>query len=255
MEAAVPEPGRACVPDGTRRPSRAIPRPSSIRITKLPLAHQPGKVLSTGFDRRAGCGGEKVSEQRLGDYLASNVWQPTRHERCHVPPGRRRSVRVAGRFRRYPLTGKPQAIKLLDTPTKSDCGGACAFATVGDYVRFGQMLLNGGELDGQRVLGPKTVHHMISNDLGPEIENNVANVERIAPASASASGWRSAPARACRRFRQPRRVQLGTAPTARSSSPIPRSVSSWWSDTETPRRTQEYYREQVQDIIYGAMVE
>jgi len=60
---------------------------------------------------------------------------------------------------------------------RHECGGACAFATVGDYLRFGQMLLNGGELDGQRVLGPKTVHHMISNHLGPEIKNNVANVE------------------------------------------------------------------------------
>src|SRR5437763_15410900 len=78
---------------------------------------------------------------------------------------------------KYTLTGKPEAIKLLETPTPFDCGGACAFATVGDYVRFGQMLLNGGELDGQRILGPKTVHHMISNHLGPEIKTNAANVE------------------------------------------------------------------------------
>src|SRR5438309_6644362 len=90
---------------------------------------------------------------------------------------RKHSARLARPFPNDPLTGKPQAITLLDAPTKFDCAGACAFATVGDYVRFGQMLLNGGELDGTRILSPQTVHLMTSNHLGPEIKNNVANIE------------------------------------------------------------------------------
>ena len=73
------------------------------------------------------------------------------------PSGIRSPGRSCAAFPNDPLRGKPQTIKLLDTPAKFDCGGACAFATVGDYLRFGQMLLNGAELDGQRVLGPKTV--------------------------------------------------------------------------------------------------
>ena len=44
-------------------------------------------------------------------------------------------------------------------------GGAGMFSTIGDYVRFGQMLLNGGELDGVRILGRKTVELMMANHL------------------------------------------------------------------------------------------
>ena len=46
-----------------------------------------------------------------------------------------------------------------------------------DYLRFGQMLLNGGSLGDKRVLSPKTVAHMTSNHLGPEIVNRVGVVE------------------------------------------------------------------------------
>jgi CubicO group peptidase (beta-lactamase class C family) len=56
-------------------------------------------------------------------------------------PSEAQRARLAHAFPEDPLTGKPQSIQLLDTPTKFDCAGGCAFATVGDYVRFGQMLL------------------------------------------------------------------------------------------------------------------
>ena len=165
-------------PDGTAPAIEGDTQAFIDRLTKLPLAHQPGKVFEYGFSTDVlGAVVEKVSEQRLGDYLASHVWQPLGMKDATFKPTEAQRPRLARPFPNDPLTGKPQAIKLLDTPTKSDCGGACAFATVGDYLRFGQMLLNGGELDGQRVLGPKTVHHMISNHLGPEIKNNVGNVE------------------------------------------------------------------------------
>src|SRR5689334_15072640 len=145
------------------------------RITKLPLAHQPSTEFEYGFSIDVlGAVIEKVSEQRLGEYLSKNVWQPLGMTDATFHPTDAQRPRLARPFANDPLTGKPQAIKLLDAPTKFDCGGACSFATVGDYIRFGQMLLNGGELDGQRVLGPKTVHHMTSNHLGPDIKNTVA---------------------------------------------------------------------------------
>jgi CubicO group peptidase (beta-lactamase class C family) len=142
----------------------------------------------------------------------------------------------------------------LDTPTKFDCGGACAFATVGDYVRFGQMLLNGGELDGQRVLGPKTVRHMTSNQLGPEIKNNVATIE---------------PHRAGFSFGLGVAVRVNEGLSAVPGTP---GEFSWngahgtqfFCDpkerlvvvvgTVAPGELRKYYREQVQDIVYGAMV-
>ncbi|MDB5924689.1 MAG: penicillin-binding protein [Betaproteobacteria bacterium] len=76
-----------------------------------------------------------------------------------------------------PITGKAQTIRLLKEQPKLECGGGCAFATAADYIRFGQMLLNGGVLDGKRVLSPKTVRLMTSDHLGRDIKNNVAGTE------------------------------------------------------------------------------
>jgi len=225
------------------------------RITKLPLAHQPSTEFEYGFSIDVlGAVIEKVSEQRLGEYLGKNVWQPLGMKDATFQPSEAQRARLARPFPNDPLTGKPQAIKLLDTPTQFDCGGACSFATVGDYLRFGQMLLNGGELDGQRILSPQTVHLMTSNHLGPEIKNNVANIEPhragfgfgLAVAVRTSEGLSSVPgtsgeftwngAYGTQFFCDPKQhlvVVVGTA---------------------APGELRKYYREQVQDIVYGAMV-
>src|SRR3954467_9237703 len=151
-------------PEGTAPAIEGDTQAFIDRITKLPLAHQPATVFEYGFSIDVlGAGIDKASEQRLGDYLASNVWQPLGMKDATFHPTEAQRARLAWPFPNDPQSAKPQAIKILDTPTKFDCGGACAFATVGDYIRFGQMLLNGGELDGARILSPKTVHHMTSN--------------------------------------------------------------------------------------------
>ena len=145
-------------PEGTAPAIEGDTQAFIERITKLPLVHQPSTEFEYGFSIDVlGAVVEKVSEQHLGDYLAANVWQPLGMKDATFHPTDAQRPRLARPFANDPLTGKPQAIKLLDTPTKFDCGGACSFATVGDYIRFGQMLLNGGELDGQRILSPKTV--------------------------------------------------------------------------------------------------
>lgn len=225
------------------------------RITKLPLAHQPSTEFEYGFSIDVlGAVIEKVSGQRLGDYLAANVWRPLGMKDATFHPAEGQRERLAHPFPNDPLTGKPQAIKLLDTPTKFDCAGACAFATVGDYVRFGQMLLDGGELDGQRVLGPKTVHHMISNHLGPEIKNNVANVEPhrggfafgLGVAVRTSEGLSSVPG-------NPGEFTWnGAYGTQFFCDPKERLVVV--VGTAAPGELRKYYREQVQDIVYGAMV-
>ncbi|MCA1495544.1 serine hydrolase domain-containing protein [Bradyrhizobium sp. NBAIM14] len=224
------------------------------RITKLPLAQQPSTAFEYGFSIDVlGAVVEKVSEQKLGDYLAANVWQPLGMKDATFHPTEAQRPRLARPFPNDPLTGKPQAIKLLDTPTKFDCGGACSFATVGDYVRFGQMLLNGGELDGQRILGPKTVRHMTANHLGPEIKNNVANVEPhrggfgfgLSVAVRTSEGLSSVPG-------NPGEFTWnGAYGTQFFCDPKERLVVV--VGTAAPGELRKYYREQVQDIVYGAM--
>lgn len=242
-------------PDGTT-PAVEGDTPAFIdRITKLPLAHQPSTVFEYGFSIDVlGAVVEKVSEQQLGDYLAHNVWQPLGMKDATFHPSDAQRPRLARPFPNDPLTGKPQAIKLLDTPTKFDCGGACAFATVGDYLRFGQMLLNGGELDGQRILGPNTVHHMTSNHLGPGIKNNVANIEPhrggfgfgLGVAVRTDEGLSSVPG-------NPGEFTWnGAYGTQFFCDPKERLVVV--VGTAAPGELRKYYRENVQDIVYGAMV-
>ena len=90
-----------------------------------------------------------------------------------------------------PLTGQPQKIPVLDRQTKFDCGGACAFATMGDYLRFGQMLVDGGTLDGRRMLSPQMVAQMTTDHLGADIKKHGGSVpSRTAKATASAWAWR-----------------------------------------------------------------
>ncbi|MEA3091098.1 MAG: hypothetical protein QOJ04_2440, partial [Caballeronia sp.] len=242
-------------PEGTAPAIEGDTQAFIDRITKLPLAHQPGTVFEYGFSIDVlGAVVEKVSEQRLGEYLAANVWQPLGMKDATFQPTEAQRARLARPFPNDPVTGKPQAIKLLDTATKFDCGGACAFATVGDYVRFGQALLNGGELDGQRVLGPKTVQHMTSNHLGPEIKNNVANVEPhragfgfgLGVAVRTTEGLSSVPG-------NPGEFTWnGAYGTQFFCDPRERLVVV--VGTAAPGELRKYYREQVQDIVYGAMV-
>ena len=54
-------------------------------------------------------------------------------------------------------------------PTKLFSGGGGLVSTAADYLRFCQMLLNGGELDGVRILSPATVQRMTTNALPPDI--------------------------------------------------------------------------------------
>ncbi|KAH3553752.1 hypothetical protein KXW50_009116, partial [Aspergillus fumigatus] len=138
------------------------------RLTKLPLAHQPGSAFEYGFSIDVlGAVVEKVSEQRLGEYLARNVWQPLGMTDATFKPSEAQRARLARPFANDPLNGKPQSIPLLDTPSTFDCGGACAFATVADYLRFGQMLLNGGEFEGRRYLSPAAFKDMTTDHVGP----------------------------------------------------------------------------------------
>jgi hypothetical protein len=66
--------------------------------------------------------------------------------------------------------GPPDSV-LADVtqPTKLFSGGGGLVSTAADYLRFGQMLLNGGELDGVRILSPATVQRMTTNALPSDI--------------------------------------------------------------------------------------
>jgi CubicO group peptidase (beta-lactamase class C family) len=137
------------------------------RLAKVPLAHQPGSAweysLSTDVLGRVI---ESVTGATLGRFLEERLFTPLKiiDTGFLVPNGK--VVRLAQPFSKDPVTGNP--VKLLDVtvPQKNDAGGAGSAGTVADYARFAQMLLNGGQLDGVRLLGRATVAHMSSDHLG-----------------------------------------------------------------------------------------
>ena len=89
----------------------------------------------------------------------------------HVPENA--LSRLAEPFAVDPGMGEP--IELMDVSQRpaNDSGGAGAVSTASDYLRFAQMLLDGGELDGTRILSPTTIRLMTSDHLGDAINYGV----------------------------------------------------------------------------------
>src|SRR6266702_4674592 len=140
------------------------------RLAKAPLAHQPGTVweYSMAVDL-LGRVVEAASGKRLADFLDERVFKPLkmRDTAFWVPPGK--ISRLAQPLAVDLASGQP--IKVIDVSKepKNDSGGAGAVSTAADYLRFSQMLLNGGQLDGARVLSRTTIALMTSDHLGTRI--------------------------------------------------------------------------------------
>ena len=136
-------------------------------LSRAPLARQPGTQweysLSTDVLGRVV---EKVSGQRLGDFLEERVFGPLQMQDSgfHVPENA--VTRLAEPFTTDP--GSQEPLPMIDVSQRpaNDSGGAGAVSSAGDYLRFAQMLANEGELDGVRILSPTTVRLMASDHLG-----------------------------------------------------------------------------------------
>lgn len=137
------------------------------RLAKAPLAHQPGTAweysLSTDVLGRVI---EAVTKMPLSALLAERVFAPLKIKDTAFVVSKDKAGRLAQPFATDKTTGK--SITLLDVtvPQKNDAGGAGSAGTAGDYVRFLQMMLNGGRLDGARLLSRTTVSFMTSDHLG-----------------------------------------------------------------------------------------
>lgn len=133
-------------------------------LADLPLAHQPGKVweYSWGVDVLARVV-EVASGQQFAQFLESRIFDPLHmvDTGFYVPEAK------IGRLVEAPLPRDPQFD--VTRQRKLLSGGGGLVSTAADYLRFCQMLLNGGELDGVRVLSPETVQEMTTNSLPPDI--------------------------------------------------------------------------------------
>jgi len=140
------------------------------RLGKAPLAQQPGTTweysLSVDVQGRVI---EAVTGQRLNDFMQQRLFKPLKMKDTGFEVPGAQLARVAEPFATDPMTGA--ANKLIDishTPG-NDSGGAGGVSTAPDYLRFCQALLNGGQLDGARILSRSTVQLMTADHLGTAI--------------------------------------------------------------------------------------
>ena len=145
-------------------------------IAKLPLMCQPGSEWN--YSRSTDILGrviEVVSGKALGAYLTERILAPLQMAETAFHTGAENNHRLAEPFANDPWTGEKVALfDMLEKPMMESGGGGLVSTTM-DYARFCQMLLNGGELDGARVIGRKTLHFMASNHLadGVKVESHL----------------------------------------------------------------------------------
>jgi CubicO group peptidase (beta-lactamase class C family) len=162
---AAPQAAPAAAPS-SRRP--ATLGEAIDRAAPVPLAFHPGDRWQYGASTDyVGVLVEKISGMTLDEFLRRRIFEPLGMRDTHYNVPREKVNRVAAVYRPDPqgkitLFRKPE----FREPTTYFPGVAGLSGTAADYFKFSQMLLNGGEYNGQRLLGRMTVDMMFSNHIG-----------------------------------------------------------------------------------------
>ena len=156
-----------------------LPNRERVRaLAELPLNAHPGEqfvyhagypVLSAVLEEAAG--------QNLEQFFGENIFEPLNMNDTAFYLREGSLPRFSAMYTPREVDGTMQLVEIDKAETSEkhvgprtefggggDAGGV--LSTAGDYARFGQMLLNGGELDGTRILGRKTVDLMVGNHTG-----------------------------------------------------------------------------------------
>ena len=141
-------------------------------LAGLPILHEPGERFTYGYSHDVvGYLVEVVSGVRMDEAYRERLFQPLGMKDTDFLLSKKDVQRVVSMYRRgedghlekVPM-GLPSSDRAQEMAMFS--GGGGLFSTISDYARFCQMILNGGELDGVRVLSRKTVELMTANSLG-----------------------------------------------------------------------------------------
>ena len=143
-------------------------------VATLPFVRQPGDAWVYGYATDIlGCVVERVSGMSLDDFFRSRITGPLRMDDTHffVPiPKTDRLVAVYASDTSNHIARAPEGAlgqgHFVSGPRRNHSGGAGLVSTARDYARLLQMLLNGGELDGVRILSPAAVQLMATSQVG-----------------------------------------------------------------------------------------
>jgi CubicO group peptidase (beta-lactamase class C family) len=139
-------------------------------LAKLPLQFQPGTTWEYSHSTDVlGRVVEVVAGQTLDVFLAERIFEPLNMVDTGFQVPSEKQGRVAQAMPDV-YTGKTPELIDFSKPQTFFAGGHGLVSTAGDYLRFAQMLANGGDLDGARILGSRTVEYMTANHLNPQID-------------------------------------------------------------------------------------
>ncbi len=150
------------------------------RLGSLPFVAQPGEAFVYGYNTDIlGCVVERASGLPLDEFIRTRITGPLglKDTTFFLPADQRDRLAVVyasgpdGKYVRAPEGSKGQG-SYVDGPKKSFAGGAGLLSTARDYARFLEMIRRGGELDGVRILSPRTVELMTTNQSGTLHSNN-----------------------------------------------------------------------------------
>jgi CubicO group peptidase (beta-lactamase class C family) len=155
-------------------------------LAKIPLLYQPGTrwVYSVSMDIQ-GYIAEKLSGQSLPDFIQQRIFGPLgmKDSGFFVPKEKRDRFATmyvenkTGGLVAQGTSGGP-ANDYATQPSMASGGGGMV-STTEDYLRFAQMLLNGGELDGVRILAPASVQLMTTNHLAPSLMTGEFSIGKV----------------------------------------------------------------------------
>jgi CubicO group peptidase (beta-lactamase class C family) len=141
------------------------------RLASLPFVSQPGEKWVYGYNLDVlGCVVERASGMPFDQFVRTRITEPLgMHDTFFFAPAQKKARVVtvymndsAGQLRRAPEGARGQG-HYVEGPRRNFAGGAGLLSTAHDYARFLQMIANGGQLDGVRILAPHTVMLMTNN--------------------------------------------------------------------------------------------
>jgi CubicO group peptidase (beta-lactamase class C family) len=226
------------------------------RIAKTPLAHQPGTVWEYSHaSDMLGRVVEAASGQRLADFLDKRLFGPLKMNDTGFWVAPQKIGRLAIPLPTDATSGKPNNLIDVTAQPKNDSGGAGGVSTAADYLRFSQMLLNGGQLDGARVLSRSTIALMTSDHLGTRISAPITPGELLlgVPGYTFGLGFavRQGPGIAGVPGSAGEFMWAGYAGTYFWVDPKEEIVAVYMTQAPSPIRA--YYRRLFKQLVYGAL--
>ena len=159
-------------PDGLAFDARGVsPEDQVTALADVPLVHQPGTVWEYSLASDVlGRVVEAASSMPMADFLDQRLFAPLGMDTAGFSVPQNMTSRIAQPFGIDPASGEPLPLIDVTEPPQNASGGAGAVASAGDYLRFSQMMLDGGILDDARILSPTSVQLMTSDHLGDRID-------------------------------------------------------------------------------------